>query len=111
MAAVASTVATTVVTTTETARGVVSTRTRSIATSLRTGGVVVVTVIGSTGDGKIIGGVDKVSHTRSGRVDVALVTSGNILLDDHSHGVLKLLVRTQEGKRKEVYRCKGGREQ
>jgi hypothetical protein len=60
-------------------------------THMRTSGVVVVAVIGFTGDDKIISSVHEVSHTRSGRVDVALVTRGNILLDAHSHGVLELL--------------------
>jgi hypothetical protein len=96
------------VTTTETAGGVVVTMTRSIATSLRTGGVVVVAVIGLTGDGKVLSSVHKVNHTRSGRMNVALVTRCNILLYAHSHGVLKLLVRTQEGRGKE---CGGAKEE
>jgi hypothetical protein len=108
MATVTTTVATTVVTTTETAGSVVATMTRSIATSLRTGGVVVVAVIGLTGDGKVLSSVHKVNHTRSGRMNVALVTRCNILLYAHSHGVLKLLVRTQEGRGKE---CGGAKEE
>jgi hypothetical protein len=48
-------------------------------THMMTGGVVVIAIIGSTGDGEGI------------MVDVALVPRGNILLGAHSHCVLGLL--------------------
>lgn len=74
---------TTTVASTEATRGVFPTRAGTVTITVVTSCVVVVAFVGLTRNGKVISGSHQVSHTRSGRVDVAHVAGRLIRLDRH----------------------------